>query len=241
MIEDKIIIYSYSQIFKLSCMKYFSPAYFKFFDGLKKNNSKEWFDANRETYENEVKAPFKKLVEDITAKLSKDLPELNQNASKAIFRINKDIRFSKDKSPYKIHMGAVYSRVGTKDQEYPGFYMHFGADSVMLGGGKYFCSKEDVAKIRQEIYYNNKEFKKVLNDKAFKEKFGTLHGEVNKVLPPEYKEFLAEQPLIANKQFWYHADLKRTDVTGNDIDKLVYSYCKSAFKMNKFLLEALKG
>jgi uncharacterized protein (TIGR02453 family) len=221
-------------------MQYLTSKYFKFFDELKKNNNREWFEKNRPTYENEVKKPFRKLVEDLTEKLAKDLPEINRDAGKAIFRINRDIRFSKDKSPYKINMAAVFSRTGTKDQDYPGFYMHFGADEIMVGGGKYFCSKEEIAKIRQEIYYNDADFKKLLNDKAFKEKFGTLQGDKNKVLEPDYKEFAKEQPLIANKQFWYYANLTRKDVTGDKLDNLVYSYFKAAYKMNRFLMEATK-
>jgi uncharacterized protein (TIGR02453 family) len=222
-------------------MQYFTPKFFKFFDELSKNNNKEWFDKNRETYEKEVKAPFKKLVEDLTEKLAKDIPEINRNASKAIFRINRDIRFSKDKSPYKLNVAAVFSRTGTKDEKYPGFYMHFGADDIMVGGGKYFCSKEELAKIRQEIYYNNDAFKKLLNDKDFKEKYGTLQGDKNKVLERDYKEFAKEQPLIANKQFWYYAKLTRKDITGDKLDALVYSYFKAAYKMNHFLWETISS
>ncbi len=220
-------------------MQYINDKYFKFFDGLAKNNNKEWFEKNRTTYENEVKKPFRKLVEDLTIKLSKDLPELNRDAGKAIFRINRDIRFSKDKSPYKNHLGAVFSRTGTKDQEYPGFYIHFGGDEILVGGGKYFVSKEDLAKIRQEIYYSHDAFKKILNEKAFKEKFKTLDGEKSKILEPTYKEFLAKEPLIANKQFWYWTKLNRKEVTSDKIDTILLSYFKAGLKMNKFLWDAV--
>jgi uncharacterized protein (TIGR02453 family) len=222
-------------------MKYINPAYFKFFDGLAKNNNKEWFEKNRATYENEVKAPFRKLIEVLTEKLAKDLPELNREASKAIFRINRDIRFSKDKSPYKNHLGAVFSRTGTKDQDYPGFYIHFGADEILVGGGKYFVSKEDLVKIRQEIYYNHKEFKKILHEKAFKETYKTLTGETSKILEPQYKDFLKEEPLIANKQFWYSANLSRNEVTSDKIDTLILQHFRAGMKMNKFLWAAVQG
>jgi uncharacterized protein (TIGR02453 family) len=220
-------------------MKYFTPAFFKFFDELEKNNNKEWFDKNRERYENDVKAPFKKLVTDINEQLLKELPELNREIHKNIFRINRDIRFSKDKSPYKNNVAAVFSRKGTQDVDFPGFYLHIGNKEIMVGGGKYEVSKEHLAKIRQEIYYNNAGFKKVLNDKAFKEKYKALNGDKNKVLSPEYKEFSADQPYIANKQFWYHANLTRKDITGDNLDKLILSYFKAGMKMNKFLLEAI--
>ena len=222
-------------------MKYFSNSFFKFFDTLVKNNNKEWFDKNRSTYENEVKAPFKKLVEDVILQLSKDLPEINRDASKAIFRINRDIRFAKDKSPYKNNVAAVFSRNGKNDEDYPGFYLHIGAKEMMIGGGKYFTTKPQLEKIRQEIYYNNKEFSKILKEKAFKDKFESLDGEKSKILPPDYKAFLATQPLIANKQFWYHANLTRKEVTSDKLDSLLYSYFKAGMKMNKFLLEAISN
>jgi uncharacterized protein (TIGR02453 family) len=222
-------------------MKYFSPAFFKFFDELTKNNNKEWFEKNRATYESEVKQPFRKLVEDITLKLSKDLPELNRDVSKSIFRINRDIRFAKDKSPYKNNVAAIFSRNGKNDDDYPGFYMHIGSKEIMIGGGKYFVPKPHLEKIRQEIYYNNKAFSKILNEKEFKAKYKTLDGEKSKILSPDYKEFIKTQPLIANKQFWYHANLTRKDVTSDKIDTILLSYFKAGMKMNKFLLEAISA
>ncbi len=220
-------------------MKYFSNNFFKYFEGLTKNNNKEWFEKNRSMYEGEVKAPFRRLVEDLTVKLSKDMPDLNPNPTKAIFRINRDIRFSKDKSPYKNHVAAAFSRTGTKDLEYPGYYIHFGAKEVMVGGGKWMCSKEDIAKIRQEIYYNHGDFKKLLNEKEFKSKFKTLQGEKNKVLPPDYKEFVKTEPLIANKQFWFYGDLTRKDITGDKLDTTLLAYFKAGMKMNKWLWETV--
>ena len=220
-------------------MQYFDASFFKFFDTLAKNNNKEWFDDNRSTYENKIKVPFRKLVEDVTAQLSKDLPELNRDASKAIFRINKDVRFSKDKSPYKTNVAAVISRNGKKDEMYPGFYMHFGSDEIMIGGGKYFCSKEDITKIRQEIYYNPKEFQKIITAKKFIESFGVVQGDKSKILEPDYKAFLAEQPLIANKQFWFYRNLNREEITSDQLDKLVASYFKSAIPFNQWLLKTI--
>jgi len=222
-------------------MQYFSPAFFKFLDELSKNNNKEWFDANRSRYENDVKKPFRTLVEDMTKKLGKDIPGLNQETHKSIFRINRDIRFSKDKSPYKNNVAAVFSRKGTQDIDFPGFYLHIGSKEIMVGGGKYEVSKEHLAKIRQEIYYNNAGFKKLLNEKNFKTLYGKLDGDKNKVLPPEYKDFQSEQPYIANKQFWYHATLTRKDVLSDKLDTILLSYFKAGMKMNQFLLQAISN
>jgi uncharacterized protein (TIGR02453 family) len=172
-------------------MSHFTPAFFKFFEKLEKNNNKEWFDANRDIYETEVKAPFKKFVTHILNELAKDQPDILKDASKSIFRINRDIRFSKDKSPYKNHVGAVFSRSGTKDSR-PGYYLHLGAKEIFIGGGMYEVDKEKLEKVRQEIFYNPDVFKKIITEKSFKTYYGTVQGEKNKVLTPEYKEFAKE-------------------------------------------------
>jgi len=222
-------------------MKYISPAFFKFFDELSQNNNKEWFDTNRDRYENDVKKPFRALVEKLIEELSKDLPEINLNPSKCIFRINRDIRFAKDKSPYKNNVAAVFNQKGTKDVDYPGFYIHIGQDELMIGGGKYFCSKQDLEKIRQEIYYNHSDFKKLINDKKFKSAFGELQGEKSKVLPPDYKAFEKTEPLIANKQFWFYKNLTRKEVLVDDFDKVILAHFRSALKMNNFLWETVSA
>lgn len=219
-------------------MSYFSPAYFKFFDQLAKNNNKEWFDKNRPTYEEQVKVPFKKFVGIIQQGLKKDNPDFLTEPSKAIFRINRDIRFAKDKAPYKNHCGAFFSRSGTKDSR-PGYYLHLGSPDLFLGGGMWDLDKEKLEKVRQEIYYNNDDFTKIINDKAFKSIYGTILGERNKVLAHDYKEFVKEQPLIANKQFYYSAKLKKEDVLGKDFDKLVLKYYKAAARLNEFLMSAI--
>jgi uncharacterized protein (TIGR02453 family) len=218
-------------------MSFFSPAFFKFFEQLEKNNNKEWFEANRKTYENEVKAPFKKFVTHIINELAKDQPDLLRDASKCIFRINRDIRFSKDKSPYKNNVAAVFNRSGTKDMR-PGYYLHIGAKELFIGGGMYMLDKEQIEKVRQEIYYNADEFKKIISEKSFKSLY-TVEGEKNKVLTPDYKEFAKEQPLIANKQFYFHGNLTREDILSKDLDKRVLKYFRAGAAFNDFLMRAI--
>lgn len=219
-------------------MSFFTPAFFKFFQQLEKNNHKEWFDANRKTYETEVKEPFKKFVAHILNELAKDQPDILKDPSKSIFRINRDIRFSKDKSPYKNHVGAVFSRSGTKDNR-PGYYLHMGAKEILIGGGMYELDKEQLEKVRQEIYYNNDAFKKIINEKNFKTYYGTVKGEQNKVLTPEYKDYAKEQPLIANKQFYFMGTLTKEDVLSKDFDKIVLKHFKAAAKFNEFMMHAI--
>ncbi len=219
-------------------MSPFTPAFFKFFEQLEKHNNKEWLDANRSTYEKEVKEPFKKFVTLILNELAKDQPDILKDASKSIFRINRDIRFAKDKSPYKNHVGAVFSRSGTKDKR-ACYYLHIGARDIFIGGGMYEVDKDHLEKIRQEIYYNNDAFKKILNEKKFKAYYGEVQGERNKVLTPDYKEFAKQQPLIANKQFYYMGKLKKEDVLHKDFDKTVLKYFNAAAGFNEFMMHAI--
>jgi uncharacterized protein (TIGR02453 family) len=222
-------------------MKYLSKDFFRFFEELENNNNKEWFDANRSRYEGDVKVPFRALVQAITDRLVADLPEINREVPKAVFRINRDIRFSKDKTPYKNHASAVFARKGTKDEEYPALYIHIGSKEKFMGGGSYMTNKETLQKIRQEIYYNPEEFKKLINSKDFKGLYGEIKGEKNKVLTPDYKEFAAEQPLIANKAFYYSTPLTQKDVLADGFDELVYKQFKPAIKFNRFLWRAING
>ncbi len=222
-------------------MSYFTAEYLKFFRGLKKNNSKAWFDANKKVYEAEVKKPFAAFVEEIITRIRAEDPTLTTGAKEAIFRLNRDIRFSKDKAPYKTHMAANISAGGRKNYELPGFYLQFGPDQVMLGGGAYMLENETIYKVRKAIVKNLDTFAALLKDKNFKQKFGTLQGEQNKVLPAEFKEYAAQQPLVANKQFYYMAELEAETILKKNLPELVMQHYHAGKALNEFLKQAMRG
>lgn len=222
-------------------MSYFTAEYLKFFRGLKKNNSKAWFDANKKVYEAEVKKPFAAFVEEIITRIRAEDPTLTTGAKEAIFRLNRDIRFSKDKAPYKTHMAANISAGGRKNYELPGFYLQFGPDQVMLGGGAYMLENETIYKVRKAIVKNLDTFAALLKDKNFKQKFGTLQGEQNKVLPAEFKEYAAQQPLVANKQFYYMAELEAETILKKNLPELVMQHYHAGKAMNEFLKQSMRG
>jgi len=142
----------------------------KFLKELKKHNNKPWFDANRKNYE-EAKADYLVFVELLLAAVSKfDDSFGNLTAKECIFRINRDVRFSKDKSPYKSNMGASLSKGGKKINT-SGYYFHFEPGQNFAGGGFYMPEAPQLAKIRQEIDYCFDEWKKIVNDKSFKKYF----------------------------------------------------------------------
>lgn len=219
-------------------MAFLSKAYFDFFDELESNNNKEWFDVHRAEYEHNVKQPFKELTTFLIEEISRFDNTVTRDVSKCIFRINKDVRFSKDKSPYKLNMAAVFGENGKKTEK-PSYYIHIGNKELFIGGGMYAVSKEDLNKIRQEIFYNSGEFAAVLNKAEFKKYFGEIQGEKNKIVPEEYREFLKKQPYIANKQFYTGAVLSREQVTAEGFEQKVIDYFKAVKPLNDFLLEAI--
>jgi uncharacterized protein (TIGR02453 family) len=146
----------------------------KFLKDLKKNNNKDWFDENRKQYQI-AKDDFAEFVASLLEDIAKFDPRLKGTEAKdCIFRIFRDVRFSKDKTPYKSHFGANMAPGGRKGF-LGGYYLHVDtAGESMIAGGSYHPEPDQLAAIRQEIDYNIKEFKAILNKKDFKTNFGEL-------------------------------------------------------------------
>jgi len=128
----------------------FGPKALPFFKGLAFHQNKTWFDENRALYESDAREPMVALIEDLTEAFAKRKIPLKGDGKKSIFRINRDIRFSKDKSPYKTHMGAVMTRSGDKNE--PGLlYIHISPDGCFAAAGFYGPEPPELAKIRKAI------------------------------------------------------------------------------------------
>ncbi len=187
----------------------------EFLKKLKKNNKKEWFDKNRPHYE-EAKKEFTALVDDVIDKCRKfDKALIKMEAKKTLFRINRDIRFSKNKSPYKTSFGSRMMP-GTKDNVIPGYYLHLDPGNCFIAGGSYMPEPNKLASIRQEIDYNFKDFKKILAHKDFKKFFGgELSDEEKLVNPP--KGYDKENPAVEYLKFKHFIAYTKVD------DKIVHS------------------
>lgn len=148
-----------------------------FLSALKSNNNKEWMDAHRGEYL-QAKADFEALVDNLLHNLQVYEPELaGLTAKDCTFRINRDIRFSKDKSPYKHNFGASIAEGGKKSLN-AGYYLHIQpGNESFIGGGLYMPPGEQLKKIRQEIDYNAPELLKIVTTKDFKYAYGKIQGE----------------------------------------------------------------
>lgn len=220
-------------------MIYFDADYITFFSGLEANNTKEWFDANKKIYENKVKKPFAAFIEELIAAYNSLGYNIPMTAKDAVMRINRDVRFSNDKSPYKMHMSAMVSPHGKKDTTKPGMYIEANHKHLRLYTGSHMLEKQDLYNVRKHIADNIDEFNKLTTNKAFKEVFSEILGEKNKVIMPEFKDAADKQPLIYNKSFYYFANFEpKTLLQDALVDKLITAF-KVAAPVNAFFEEAL--
>lgn len=219
---------------------YFTEDFLQFFIDLAPNNNKDWFDLNRKRYLESVKKPFEVFVGDLIEELKKN-KEVNDDLrpSDCIFRINRDIRFSKDKTPYKLNVSASITKGGKKTMDQPGLYIELGPEYLGIYTGVYMPDKNQLLNIRNFIAGHLKAFDKIVNDKAFVKTFGNIQGEKSKILPSELKAAAEKQSLIYNKQF-YVMHRTEPDVI---LDKNLLDYCiknyKNAGQLNEFLFKAL--
>jgi uncharacterized protein (TIGR02453 family) len=215
--------------------QYFTDAYLHFFMDLASNNHKDWFDQNRSRYQTEVKAKFEIFVGDLIEALKKDAELGDLKAGDCIFRINKDIRFSKDKSPYKLQMSALIVKGGKKQMQDPGLYIELGPEFLNIYTGFYMPDKEQLLKIREKIAADPKGFSKVINDKGFKQSFGEVRGDKSKILPKELKEAAKEQELIFNKQFYLVHQVDADKILEDDLLGYIVKHFNAAAQFNRFL------
>ena len=219
------------------------PATIKFLKDLKKNNNKEWFDANRKMYE-AAKKDFENLVQTVIEIYCKKDNELTSlKAKDCMFRINRDIRFSKDKSPYKTNFGASINKGGRKSI-LAGYYFHCEPSESFVGGGLWMPMPEELKKIRQEIDYCFEEFKKIINNKKFKTFYGELYKGEDMTLsrPPKgYDENNPAIGFIKLKSFIAMQQLNEADLTDKNLAKKITGAFEALQPMVKFINRALEG
>jgi len=212
----------------------------KFLKDLSKNNNRDWFEKNRSVY-----LVAKSSFEDFLETLHKDLVKIDEgleslNPRKLGFRIYRDVRFSKDKRPYKLNMGAGFSPNGKMEQE-PGYYIHIEpGNKSMIAGGMYMPDPQNLAKIRQEIDYNAEGLLKILNGKEFKKHFGGLSDwDRVKTAPKGYPKDHLNIELLKNKSFTVSHLFTDAEVKDKNFVKNVAALAKSIKHLNDFLKSAI--
>ena len=186
-----------------------------------------------------MKKPFEVFVTDLIAVIKKHDPEMDITYKDAIFRINRDIRFSKDKQPYKLNRSAIVSSKGKKDKAFPGLYFEMGPEHFRIYGGVYAPDKEQLYAIRETIAKNPQVLDELLKAPDFVAAYGEVLGEQNKVLPAEFKAAAVDQPLIYNKQFYWYKTFDAEQILEDDLMILTESYYLANKKIMDYFAKAM--
>jgi uncharacterized protein (TIGR02453 family) len=217
----------------------FAP-HFKFLKDIAKNNNREWFEKNKPRYLG-VKASFDAFVATLLEDMIKfDSSLAGLDPKKLTFRIYRDVRFSKDKQPYKKNMSAAFSPEG-KGMGKPGYYFHIEpGNKSFVGIGQFMPAPENLAKVRQEIDYNGDKLIKILNEKKFKGNFAKFWDEdALKTAPKGYPKDHPHIQLLKLKSFIVTHEFKDNEVLDKKFPKKLVEVLKSGKPLNDFLTEAM--
>jgi len=218
---------------------YFDEGFLEFFHSLAGNNNTTWFHNHKQHYAKQVKKPFEAFIDDLIVEIQGIDPTLQVTAKDCILRINRDIRFSKDKTPYNLHYTAFVSNGGRRDKSIPGLFLRFSPESVGIMGGCYYASTEQRQKIRNHIGADISGFRKLVDEQPLVEKFGTIQGESAKRIPAELKDVADKEPLILNKQWYFVAEREPDIIVSPNLMQEIMSYYQAAKPVNDFLLRAI--
>lgn len=214
---------------------------FDFLKKLKKNNNRDWYVSHKPDFEENLKFPLEQVIIELDELLKKEAPQISFNPKRAIFRMNRDVRFSADKSPYKTNVGAFFSFVTkNKKEDYPGLYLHVEPGKCLIGGGLYMPSGEQIRKVREMIIKNPERFKKITTNSTVKKYFGGLTGEKLKSAP---KGISKDHPLIEDlkwKQFVFIKKYKDSDFQSGSLAKKLQKEYAAMMPLIKWIDEAMR-
>lgn len=203
-----------------------------FLKKLKLNNNRDWFNDNKEEFK-DIQSGVKTFAQDVNDSLN-----VSDNIEKfKIFRIYRDLRFSKDKTPYKKNIGMAFHRA--KPELRGGYYLEISADQSFIAVGFWNPNKEDLFRIRKEIDIDGQEFKRIINQKLIKDIWGDIKGEEVKTSPKGFKSEHEYIDLIKKKQFIFIKNLKEEEILDKSFQKKLVSYFVSIRPFFDYMSEIL--
>ena len=203
-----------------------------FLKELKLNNNREWFNENKDRF-NTIQSQVKIFAQEVNDSLN-----VSDNIEKIkIFRIYRDLRFSKDKTPYKKNIGMAFHRA--KPELRGGYYLEISADESFIAAGFWNPNKEDLLRIRKEIEIDGQEFKRIVNQKKIKEIWGDLKGDEVKTSPKGFTSDHEYIDLIKKKQFIFIKKLKEKDILDEKFQNELVNYFESIRPFFDYMSEVL--
>lgn len=211
----------------------------QFLQDLAVNNNREWFNENRKRYE-ECRNKVLFLTEVLNNEIAKFDPNVPpMNPKDCMFRIFRDIRFSKNKQPYKTNFGSFIAKGGRKSNN-AGYYFHIEPERSFIGGGVYRPEADSLKAIRLYIEQHADEFVQIMNDKNFKKYFPVLYDDKLKTAPKGFPKDHKHIDILRYKSFAFSHEVDNKVLTGSEFIAYAVDAYKQLYKMNAFLNEALK-
>lgn len=213
--------------------------YFKFLSALAENNHRDWMLANKKWYD-ETRGEFMEDVDYLIKGLGEFLPGMDSfKAKDCVFRINRDVRFSANKDPYKTNFSAYFSPKGKKSVG-PGFYLSIKPGQSMLGGGIWMPEADTLKKIRREIDYSGDRLKEIEESPEFKNTFGQIEGERLKTSPRDYDQDHPHIDYLRLKSFTAFAELQDAQVNSGAYLNIALDSFRKMMPFNEFLEQAIE-
>lgn len=213
----------------------FSPEAITFLRGLERHNKRDWFQPRKHIYEDLLRAPLEALVNAINGELAQFAPRYVTPVKKAVFRIYRDTRFSKDKRPYKTHVAATFYLQNLGKAAGPCFYFHFTAKELLVFAGVYMPEREELLAIRHLLAERHEEFREILRGKTLRGAMGELQGEQLSRVPKGFAKDHPAEDLIRRRQWFLESTLNGGAVTSARMLPDIIHRFRAATPMLEFL------
>jgi uncharacterized protein (TIGR02453 family) len=213
---------------------------YDFLRELKENNNREWFDSNRKRYEK-----IRENLVQVTEILIHEISQIDRSVAglvpkDCLFRINRDIRFSNDKSPYKTNMG-VFIAPGGKNSINAGYYMHIEPGGSFIGGGIYMPPSPVLKTIREEILNNYEEFTEIISHKDFTSNFSTFWGEKLKTKPKGFPDDFEGIEYLRLKNYTVLKEMNDKQMISSTLIDTIKKVFGALYPLNRFINNAIAG
>jgi len=221
-----------------------TQTYIDFFEDLAQNNHREWFQANKQRYEEEAKAPFLSMIQQVLEALNKEDRGYPEEAKTTLFRIHRDVRFAKDKTPYHTILKTSIVKTNgvgeAKKSAWPGIYLAADAHTLRIGGGLVKIEPKKLKLLRQYVADHIEELQQMVSANAFANTYQELlKGESYKKPDAIAQSAEVESPYLLLKQFYYMQEYPIKDYLNQDLTNFILHHIQAAKPVHQFLTDAM--
>jgi uncharacterized protein (TIGR02453 family) len=215
----------------------FSPQAISFLRGLERHNKREWFQPRKAVYEEHIRTPLEVLVNAINGELAEFCPRYVTPVKKAMFRINRDTRFSKDKRPYKTHIAATFYLQTLAKAAGPCFYFHFTAKELLVFAGVYIPEREELLAVRNLLAERHQEFRELMSARSLRNLMGELQGEQLSRVPKGFVKDHPAEDLIRRRQWFFESTIDGPTVTSGRMLPEIMNRFRAAAPIIEFMAQ----